>query len=378
MRGAFLFGALALACFVGSFLATILYHQAREVSVAHDDDDGEPIGQRSHRISTSQTSQIQRSSVAGEKIVSQPPQKATNFYPAPAPLGNLQQFQFVNNEDLCKEDQVFMVILVDSAPSHVDHRIAIRSSYASVRIPGIPIVTVFLVGKPSTASEQALITAEIQAHHDILQGDHVDHYRNQSYSDLMGMRWVNLYCPQARFILKTDDDTFFDLYQLVDILHNTFRNLKSFMACVLIRKGAMVFRDPSVVKWYMSPAEHKSDMLDPYCIASSFIFTPAMASQIDNAALTEHEGISINDVFLTGVLMRVLKVQHHTLDDFFTLDQNYWHNWAASNPTTLTKYVFAPFPGGNLELARKLTHIMQSLAEEYALPRLKRVYGEQP
>ena len=62
-------------------------------------------------------------------------------------------------------------------------------------------------GSTEEASElQEEIERENSEHHDIIQGDFVDTYRNLSYKNIMGKLWVSEFCAQVGLrsdILKT-------------------------------------------------------------------------------------------------------------------------------------------------------------------------------
>lgn len=68
------------------------------------------------------------------------------------------------------------------------------------------------------ATLQDLIEEENSLHHDMIQGSFVDSYHNMTYKFVMGLKWVNHFCPTAQFILKTDDDIFVDIVQLISNL----------------------------------------------------------------------------------------------------------------------------------------------------------------
>ena len=48
-----------------------------------------------------------------------------------------------------------------------------------------------------------------------MQGDFLDTYRNLSYKNIMGNLWVSHFCEQAKFVVKTDDDQYVDLYEVL-------------------------------------------------------------------------------------------------------------------------------------------------------------------
>ena len=59
---------------------------------------------------------------------------------------------------------------------------------------------------------QEAIDEENVSHHDIIQGDFLDSYRNLSYKNIMGKLWVSEFCQAAQLVIKTDDDQYVDLY----------------------------------------------------------------------------------------------------------------------------------------------------------------------
>ena len=52
---------------------------------------------------------------------------------------------------------------------------------------------------------------------DIVQGNFVDSYHNLSYKATMGNLWVSHFCKQAEFVVKTDDDMFIDLFEVIQL-----------------------------------------------------------------------------------------------------------------------------------------------------------------
>ena len=53
---------------------------------------------------------------------------------------------------------------------------------------------------------------------DIVQGDFVDSYNNLSFKGIMGNLWVAEFCEQADFVVKTDDDLYYDLFEVYFII----------------------------------------------------------------------------------------------------------------------------------------------------------------
>ena len=45
-----------------------------------------------------------------------------------------------------------------------------------------------------------------------------DTYHNLTLKTVMGLKWTSIFCPQARFVMKTDDDIFVNLSDLHEAL----------------------------------------------------------------------------------------------------------------------------------------------------------------
>ena len=63
-------------------------------------------------------------------------------------------------------------------------------------------------------SVQRSLENESRRHGDLVQGDFVDSYHNLSYKGIMGNLWVAEFCEQADFVVKTDDDLYYDLFEV--------------------------------------------------------------------------------------------------------------------------------------------------------------------
>ena len=70
-------------------------------------------------------------------------------------------------------------------------------------------------GATTDAALQRRLEEESRRHGDLVQGDFLDTYHNLSYKAVMGNLWVAEFCSQAQFVVKTDDDMYVDLYEVV-------------------------------------------------------------------------------------------------------------------------------------------------------------------
>lgn len=111
---------------------------------------------------------------------------------------------------------VFLLIYIHSAPAHHKRRTAIRTTWGSVlNFSPDSVKLVFLLGKPQDAYVQSALEMESNRYGDIVQQDFVDSYRNLTYKAAMGLKWASVFCPHAKYVLKSDDDIFVNVYNLI-------------------------------------------------------------------------------------------------------------------------------------------------------------------
>lgn len=150
-----------------------------------------------------------------------------SLLPAPASPGPplvLPSF-LITNDGACGGPGAppFLLILVCSALDNLNQRNAIRGSWGGLRqARGLRVQTLFVLGQPAlghpTETAQKEVEEEAAARGDILQAAFVDTYRNLTLKTLSGLNWADKHCRMARYILKTDDDVFVNVPELVSEL----------------------------------------------------------------------------------------------------------------------------------------------------------------
>uniref|UniRef100_A0A2I3GJD2 Hexosyltransferase n=1 Tax=Nomascus leucogenys TaxID=61853 RepID=A0A2I3GJD2_NOMLE len=134
----------------------------------------------------------------GEELLSL---SLASLLPAPASPGPPLALPrlLIPNQEACSGPGAppFLLILVCTAPENLNQRNAIRASWGGLReARGLRVQTLFLLGEPNT---QHPVWA---AHGDILHG----------------LSWAEKHCPMARYVLKTDDDVYVNVPELVSEL----------------------------------------------------------------------------------------------------------------------------------------------------------------
>ena len=137
------------------------------------------------------------------------------------------------------------LVLVHSAPSHSSLRQTLRETWARPR-SGV-LRTVFVVGEVKDQRVAEKVREEGARHGDLLQGAFTDSYRNLTRKHLLGLAWAQDSCPQATWILKTDDDQFVDTLHLPRLLRELhLEHTDRLFLCQVLHRGPE--RDPAS-KW---------------------------------------------------------------------------------------------------------------------------------
>lgn len=150
---------------------------------------------------------------------------------------HLTEFKFpVNQPNFCSSKDTtvrppYVIAYVHSSPQHFERRIMIRRTWANLaHYDQLGLKTFFVVGVPQNQSTWPRLQAEAQNYGDVVIADFIDSYANLTFKNLAGLRFVREYCKHVPFVLKVDDDTFVDSFQVIKLLRNSESSGGSFGA----------------------------------------------------------------------------------------------------------------------------------------------------
>lgn len=275
------------------------------------------------------------------------------LYPPPCRLGNFRHFRYLINRKLCQKD-VYMLILMGSHPDHREIRNVFRQTLGNLQLPGLPVQLAFIFGHFENSTHQKLVEDESQRHGDIIQGNFKDSYHNVTLRDLMGLRWAWQFCPQARVVMRMDDDVAVDVFNLIDAVEQKYEQLTSSVGCFQMMANTPVLRTGH---YAVSYAEHPDDYYDTYCQGWMYILTTQMAFNLDIASL-KVKPYWMNDAYITGTLIRALRATPVDLKVNYTIRAEDIRN---SKDQVEPKYTVGP-----TDVDVNLTLTMHKLYENYA------------
>ncbi|XP_059614862.1 beta-1,3-galactosyltransferase 5 [Phlebotomus argentipes] len=214
-------------------------------------------------------------------------------------LIDLVDFEYVIGQKSCSELhlQPLVLILVHSAPGNWRKRNLIRRTWgrddARARL-------LFLLGTVASADDQLDLVEENQEYGDLIQGNFIDAYRNMTYKHAMALKWFTYSCPEAHFLLKTDDDVFVNSPTMFDFLENGV-DRRRLVACYEV-SGARVKRSFRS-KWRVSTKEYPGKYYPAYCPGFSIIYSPDAVVMLYREA-QRSPYFWIDDVHVTGTLVQ--------------------------------------------------------------------------
>lgn len=234
----------------------------------------------------------------------------------------------IANEDVCGTTTVDILIYIQSLPENYARRSAIRETWSGRSVfTDINLRTVFVLGRSSSSNNgnemQFLISNENLMYKDIIQFDFIDSFKNLPIKSIGALRWIYQYCPQAKYIIKADDDIYVNMFLVVEKIISEIWQHPQTLACHFKKNGTSpIVRAPSS-KWYVPNEIFKGHKYFPvrFCSGYAVIFTadliPIMYKNSFGIPYT-----IVDDVYIFGVLLSGVKdVNYINYQRNFTLDQ---------------------------------------------------------
>ncbi|XP_033098040.1 beta-1,3-galactosyltransferase 1-like [Anneissia japonica] len=210
----------------------------------------------------------------------------------------------INNPETCRynngtEKDVYLLVLVLTMHKNKNQRQVIRNTWSSPKeIEGKKIVTMFLLGNISDQTLVNLVRKENEIHSDILMEDFKDTYANLTLKTIMGMKWATMFCPQAKYVMKTDDDMFVHYGNIIKYLNSLSREMQTKLAVGKLMKSGPIRNKKS--KWYMPKEWYPKNKYPPFLSGTGYIVSADVARdtyiQSQNATF-----LYLEDVFCATV-----------------------------------------------------------------------------
>ncbi|XP_074506749.1 beta-1,3-galactosyltransferase 2 [Sebastes fasciatus] len=218
----------------------------------------------------------------------------------------------INEPDKCAGSgpAPFLVFLIATESRQVEARNAIRQTWGNESVaPGLGIIRLFLLGKSEGelgVLQQGILKAESRKFRDIIQQDFRDTYNNLTLKVLMGMNWVAVHCPQASYVMKTDNDMFVNTeYLIYKLLRPELKVKQNYFTGNNMRNFSPNRNKNS--KWYMPPEVYPGKRYPTFCSGTGYVFSGDLAGKIYSASL-KIPYLHLEDVYV-GVCLAEVKIE---------------------------------------------------------------------
>ena len=249
--------------------------------------------------------------------------------------------QVLSDRRTCRDPNILLLILVTSHANNVKLRQKLRRVIPLEDLEKLKMRRLFLVGNPinpNSAGDHKNfddLRKEQDRFNDLVMGDFNESYRNLTYKHMMGLSWAITYCPQAKLVLKQDDDILVDYYQISQLAHmkpiraeepswniqrmlfsssNHFGKDKFILGKSL--NSMKVIRDRNS-KWFVQKSEYPADVYPSFVSGWGYLTTvEAIRSMLERSSPKEY--FWIDDVFVTGTLRNRADVTILDMSSIFT------------------------------------------------------------
>lgn len=212
----------------------------------------------------------------------------TKTYPKERPLNCTACFQHnftyvLNNKNMCtpteRSSSIEVIVLISSVHSNFEKRNALRETWLTPTDQNKSKFRYsFLLGMNSNKKLQVALETESATYNDIVQEDFIDTYHNLTLKTIMGVKWASIFCPNAKFVMKTDDDMFVNLQGLQKVLLKHGKKLQySIGGQCRTNEGPIRSKG---YKWYVPKALYPQSKYPGFCSGTGYVTSMSVAKQI--------------------------------------------------------------------------------------------------
>lgn len=258
----------------------------------------------------------------------------------PSRIVNEHNFDYILNplNSICKtnskDDKVFLLIYVHTAPDHFKRRVSIRETWAQ-RSLFTDTRIVFMMGTTDDLRVNEKVKLEYGVYQDIIQEDFHDSYKNLTYKGIMALKWTSKYCKNANYILKIDDDILVNPFVLYKHLKTMDRLARPKNSIICHKFTHMKVQRSPKNKWFVSKDEYKGNYFSKYCSGSAFILTNDLPKKMYVSSL-HMKFFWVDDFYITGLLIRASKGDYIKLNSAYIISSRFVETRFLGRQTDLT------------------------------------------
>jgi len=233
----------------------------------------------------------------------------------------ISRFRYLqNNSQICEEDNksdtVDVLFLIFTVHGNQKARDAIRETWMAVAKQNrANIRYTFLLGELADSGDgeqMKAVLGENNRYHDIIIGNFTDSYRNLTFKTLMGLHWAVHFCSNAKTVVKTDDDMFIHVPNLLNSVSDNKEYINTSMLGYCFPMMAPLRNSSS--KWYTSIEQYPFSQFPRFCSGTCYVTGIDMIKQI-LAISVNVPFFYLEDVYI-GMCLKVLNLEVTHVDGF--------------------------------------------------------------
>ncbi|XP_021362338.1 beta-1,3-galactosyltransferase 1-like [Mizuhopecten yessoensis] len=191
----------------------------------------------------------------------------------------------LDNDQICarndKSPEIDVVVLIFTVHKNRVQRETIRKTwltYAKNNSLDSNVRYAFLLGAPADPNMNKIVKEEFDIFKDILQEDFKDAYSNLTYKTMMAYKWASTKCKDAKFVMKTDDDMYVNIPNILTTLKNHKEKLQTQVggACHQVAKPIRDHRS----KWYASKKSFPASNYPGFCSGTGYVTSMNVATKV--------------------------------------------------------------------------------------------------
>ncbi|XP_038070450.1 N-acetyllactosaminide beta-1,3-N-acetylglucosaminyltransferase 3-like [Patiria miniata] len=179
-------------------------------------------------------------------------------------------------------DRIDLLVLVTSHPNNNERRAVIRETWGAPRgstALSAEVRVRFLLGVTNLTSGRTLpsdLQREVEEYDDLIVEDFLDSYLNLTTKTVMGLKWASRFCPDARYVMKTDDDIIVNIPKILAFLHTAPRRV---LIAGRLAKSYPVLRD-KWEKFYVPKDIYSKSTYPDYCVGLGYIMSTDLVNRL--------------------------------------------------------------------------------------------------
>lgn len=218
-----------------------------------------------------------------------------------------RNYRFILDEpDICEQQKPFLVLMVPVAPQQLEARDAIRSTWGNESVvQGKNITVLFMLGlrgDTEEAKEQERLSSESLRHHDLIQSNFKDTYKNLTTKTMVIMDWLATRCPQAAYAMKIDSDMFLNLENLMNMLLAPDTPKENYMTGMVMYNRPVVRNQNS--KWYVPKELYAEDVYPTYLLGMGYVFSNDLPEKLVKIS-EDIQPFNIEDAYVGACLKKL-------------------------------------------------------------------------